>query len=149
MAVLSLSACATLITGKRQVILVNSSPQGAQVGFYRILAPEFIPQLAPDTADFDESKAPKATINKQLDSALHCVTPCYIRVPRLQIDTLVITIQKTGYQTVEHKFRKKFNEASALNFLLPWNWMIDANNGAIIRYNQPDTFLLQEVKKRK
>jgi hypothetical protein len=69
-------------------------------------------------------------------------------VPRLQKDTLVMTLQKTGYQPVQHKFSKKFNEASLLNFLLPWNWMIDANNGAILRYSQPDTFLLEEVKKR-
>lgn len=148
LALLCLNACATIITGKKQVILVQSQPQGAQVSFHRIMAPEFIPQLASDTQDFDESTAPKAYINSQLDSGLSCITPCYISVPRLQKDTLVMTLQKTGYQPVQHKFSKKFNEASLLNFLLPWNWMIDANNGAILRYSQPDTFLLEEVKKR-
>jgi len=123
---LSFTACATLITGKQQVIRVVSTPAGADVHFFRI----------------------PSRINHRLDTAVHCVTPCFLRVPRLQTDTLVMVVEKAGYQPVTHRFKKRWNEASALNFILPWNWMIDANNGAVLRYDQPDTFLLQEIKKR-
>lgn len=145
---LNFTACATLITGKQQVIRVVSNPSGADVHFFRILAPEFIPVYPIDTLEWELKPTPLPKINGSLDSAIHCVTPCIVRVPRLQTDTLAMIVEKTGYQPITHRFRKKWNEASALNFLLPWNWMIDANNGAIIRYPQPDTFLLKEIKKR-
>ncbi len=145
---LSMTACATLITGKKQVIHVVSQPSGAQVHFYRILSPEFIPNVINDSAEAEENKPYKPRINDWTDSAIHCTTPCYVRVPRLQSDTLVMVINKPGYLTKEHRFKKRWNEASALNFLIPWNWMVDANNGAVIRYPQPDTLVLEEIQKR-
>lgn len=144
----SFTACATLITGKQQVIHVVSNPPGADVHFYRILAPEFIPKTGDDSVDSEPAEPQVIRTNHTLDSGIHCITPCYVRVPRLQTDTLAMNVELTGYQPVTHRFKKKWNEASALNFVIPWNWMIDANNGAVIRYPQPDTFLLQEVKKR-
>ncbi|MCE2876713.1 MAG: hypothetical protein LW772_03455 [Bacteroidetes bacterium] len=98
---LSFTACATLITGKQQVIRVVSTPAGADVHFFRILGPEFIPMSPGDTLEPTSSAVPSSRINHRLDTAV-----------------------------------------------LPWNWMIDANNGAVLRYDQPDTFLLQEIKKR-
>jgi hypothetical protein len=145
---LSFSACATLITGKQQVIHIVSNPAGAEVKFYRILSPEFIPKAQFDTLDEEAAQTIIPRLNYTLDSNLHGKTPCYIRVPRLQSDTLVMRLELTGYQPVTHRFKKKWNEASALNFVIPWNWMIDANNGAIIRYSQPDTFQLEEIEKR-
>ena len=142
---LSFTACATLITGKQQVIRVVSTPAGADVHFFRILGPEFIPMSPGDTLEPTSSAVPSSRINHRLDTAVHCVTPCFLRVPRLQTDTLVMVVEKAGYQPVTHRFKKRWNEASALNFILPWNWMIDANNGAVLRYDQPDTFLLQEI----
>lgn len=142
------TACATLITGKQQVIHVVSQPPGASVQFFRILAPEFIPNVSLDSMENEPVAPTNPRLNFTLDSNIHCVTPCYVRVPRLQTDTLAMKVELTGYQPVTHRFKKKWNEASALNFVIPWNWMIDANNGAVIRYPQPDTFLLQEVKKR-
>ena len=146
--ILGLSACATLITGKQQVIHVVSTPPGAEVHFFRILAPEFIPLVNTDTSETGDIETPPTKFNHLLDSAIHCTTPCYVRVPRLQTDPLVMAVEKTGYQPVNHRFKKQWNEASALNFILPWNWMIDANNGAVIRYPQPDTIQLQEIQKR-
>ncbi|MFM7638524.1 MAG: hypothetical protein ACKO67_02230 [Bacteroidota bacterium] len=144
----SFSACATLITGKQQVIHVVSNPPGAEVHFFRILAPEFIPNAQWDSMEKEPTTPMSPRMNFVLDSNIHCITPCYVRVPRLQTDTLAMRVEMTGYQSVTHRFKKKWNEASALNFVIPWNWMIDANNSAVIRYPQPDTFLLQEVKKR-
>ena len=142
------TACATLITGKQQVIRVVSTPAGADVHFFRILGPEFIPMSPGDTIEPTAISTPLPKINRTTDSGIHCITPCFVRVPRLQTDTLAMVLEKTGYQPVTHRFKKRWNEASALNFILPWNWMIDANNGAVIRYDQPDTIQLQEIQKR-
>jgi hypothetical protein len=102
-----LNACATLITGKKQVILVQSQPQGAQVSFHRIMAPEFIPQLASDTQDYDESTAPKAYPNSQLDSGLTCITPCYYPRAKIAKRHPRDDSAKNRLSAIQHKFYKE------------------------------------------
>lgn len=62
-------------------------------------------------------------------------------------DSLFLLVSKPNYESKLLYLKPKFNEASTLNFIFPWNWMIDAIEGGILRFQIPDTILLKEIKK--
>lgn len=76
------------------------------------------------------------------------ITPCFINVRRPLKDSLKITLSHPNYQPNTQILKPRFNESAGLNFIIPWNWMIDAMTGSLMRYSLPDTFVLKEIKKR-
>lgn len=73
-------------------------------------------------------------------------TPCIVRLKRNYEQSPEIEIRKPGYSTARPELKKTFNEVAALNFILPWNWLIDGLSGAAMRYRQIDTISLQRGK---
>lgn len=77
---------------------------------------------------------------KLLDTA-----PCIIRIKRSYEIPQPIEIKKSGYVTERVVLKRGFNEVAALNFVLPWNWLIDGFSGAVVRYKNLDTITLKPL----
>lgn len=70
-------------------------------------------------------------------------TPCVVRLKRNYDRSPEVEIRKSGYRTERPKLKRTFNEVASLNFILPWNWLIDGFSGAAMRYRQIDTVALK------
>ncbi len=144
-AALGFFGCATIITGKKQSLYIVSNPPGASIYVARINA-----NKAPQETQVDSfaSTAETPSIKKIIpDTTISGITPCFIDVRRPQKDSLQITLTHPNYQPTSQTLKPKFNESAGLNFIIPWNWMIDAMTGSLMRYSLPDTFVLREIKK--
>lgn len=144
-AALGFFGCATIITGKKQSLYIVSKPPGASIYVARINA-----HKAPQETQVDSfaSTAETPSIKKIIpDTTISGITPCFIDVRRPQKDSLQITLTHPNYQPTSQTLKSKFNESAGLNFIIPWNWMIDAMTGSLMRYSLPDTFVLREIKK--
>lgn len=71
---------------------------------------------------------------------------CYIRIPRTWKGQPNIEVSKPGYWPQNITLKKRMNEHAYLNFILLPGWIIDCATGAIIRYQQPDSVILQPCK---
>jgi len=144
-AALGFFGCATIITGKKQSLYIVSNPPGASIYVARINAHK-VPQET--QVDSFASTAETPSIKKIIpDTTISGITPCFIDVRRPQKDSLQITLTHPNYQPTSQTLKSKFNESAGLNFIIPWNWMIDAMTGSLMRYSLPDTFVLREIKK--
>jgi hypothetical protein len=88
-----------------------------------------------------ESKTPEAVVwlnGKPVDT-----TPCVVKLKRSYDVMPKLEIKKDGYYTAKPEMKVRFNEVSSLNFLFPWNWLIDGFSGAAMRYKQIDTIELK------
>ena len=144
-AALGFFGCATIITGKKQSLYIVSNPPGASIYVARINATQ-----APQETQVDSfaSTAETPSIKKIIpDTTISGITPCFIDVRRPQKDSLQITLIYPNHQPTSQTLKPKFNESAGLNFIIPWNWMIDAMTGSLMRYSLPDTFVLREIKK--
>lgn len=144
-AALGFFGCATIITGKKQSLYIVSNPPGASIYVARINA-----NKAPQETQVDSfaSTAETPSIKKIIpDTTISGITPCFIDVRRPQKDSLQITLIYPNHQPTSQTLKPKFNESAGLNFIIPWNWMIDAMTGSLMRYSLPDTFVLREIKK--
>jgi hypothetical protein len=144
-AALGFFGCATIITGKKQSLYIVSNPPGASIYVARITANQ-----APQETQVDSfaSTAETPSIKKIIpDTTISGITPCFIDVRRPQKDSLQITLIYPNHQPTSQTLKPKFNESAGLNFIIPWNWMIDAMTGSLMRYSLPDTFVLREIKK--
>jgi hypothetical protein len=87
------------------------------------------------------SKTPQAVVwlnGKPVDTA-----PCIVKLKRSYDIKPILEIRKEGYQTQKPELKIRFNEVATLNFLFPWNWLIDGFSGATVRYKQIDTVVLK------
>ena len=137
--------CATIITGKKQSLYIVSTPAGATIQAARVVM-----NKVPLDAQNDDSSAPVAfnlVVKIVPDSTITGVTPCFIHVKRPMKDNLQLTLTYPGFQPATQILKPRFNEAAGLNFIIPWNWMIDAMSNGLMRYSLPDTFVLKEIKK--
>jgi len=144
-AALGFFGCATIITGKKQSLYIVSNPPGASIYVARINATQ-----APQETQVDSfaSTAETPSIKKIIpDTTISGITHCFIDVRRPQKDSLQITLIYPNHQPTSQTLKPKFNESAGLNFIIPWNWMIDAMTGSLMRYSLPDTFVLREIKK--
>ena len=82
-----------------------------------------------------------------VDGKLQDTAPCTIKVRRSQNAVPEISLEKKGFQTQQVYLKRKFNEISLLNFILPVNWAVDWATGAIWKYSKPDT--VHMVRKNK
>ena len=145
LAALGINSCATIITGKQQALYIVSNPPGASIHVARITVTK-IPLESPN--DTNSTAMGTQTIKNLVpDSTISGITPCFIDVRRPQKDSLQITLTHPDYQPTSQTLKPKFNESAGLNFIIPWNWMIDAMTGSLMRYSLPDTFVLREIKK--
>ncbi len=144
---LGIFSCATIITGKQQALYIVSNPPGASIHVARITVTKIPLELPYDT----NSTAMGTQTIKTLvpDSTISGITPCFIKVRRPLKDSLVITTILPQYEPSKQILKPRFNESAGLNFIIPWNWMIDAMSGSLVRYSLPDTFVLREIKKTK
>ncbi len=88
-----------------------------------------------------ESKTPEAVVwlnGKPVDTA-----PCIVKLKRSYDVKPRLEIRKDGYITQKPELKVRFNEVASLNFLFPWNWLIDGFSGAAMRYKQIDTVVLK------
>ena len=144
-AALGFFGCATIITGKKQSLYIVSNPPGASIYVARINANKATQETQVDSF---ASTAETPSIKKIIpDTTISGITPCFIDVRRPQKDSLQITLIHPNYQPTSQTLKPKFNESAGLNFIIPWNWMIDAMTGSLMRYSLPDTFVLKEIKK--
>ncbi len=144
-ATLGIYSCATIITGKQQSLYIVSNPPGASIYVARINANKATLESQVDSLT---STAETQSIKKIIaDTTISGITPCFIDVRRPQKDSLQITLIHPNYQPTSQTLKPKFNESAGLNFIIPWNWMIDAMTGSLMRYSLPDTFVLREIKK--
>jgi hypothetical protein len=74
-------------------------------------------------------------------------TPCVVKLKRSFENQPAIVVRKVGYKPQEPELKGTFNEVSSLNFILPWNWLIDGFSGAIVRYKQIDTLELKPTRR--
>ncbi len=72
-------------------------------------------------------------------------TPCIIQIKRSYEIPQPIEIKKSGFVPERVVLKKGFNEVAALNFVLPWNWLIDGFSGAVVRYKNLDTITLKPL----
>ena len=144
-ATLGIFSCATIITGKRQALYIVSNPPGASIHVARITATKVNLESPNDTT----AMATQTIKTLVPDSTISGITPCFIKVRRPLKDSLVITTILTQYEPSKQILKPRFNESAGLNFIIPWNWMIDAMSGSLVRYSLPDTFVLREIKKTK
>jgi len=144
-AALGFFGCATIITGKKQSLYIVSNPPGASIYVARINANKATQETQVDSF---ASTAETPSIKKIIpDTTISGITPCFIDVRRPQKDSLQITLIYPNHQPTSQTLKPKFNESAGLNFIIPWNWMIDAMTGSLMRYSLPDTFVLREIKK--
>jgi hypothetical protein len=144
-AALGFFGCATIITGKKQSLYIVSNPPGASIYVARINANKATQETQVDSF---ASTAETPSIKKIIpDTSISGITPCFIDVRRPQKDSLQITLIYPNHQPTSQTLKPKFNESAGLNFIIPWNWMIDAMTGSLMRYSLPDTFVLREIKK--
>lgn len=145
LATLIVHSCATIITGKKQALYIVSNPPGASIHVARITVTK-IPGDSPN----DSTTATIPTTTSLIpDSTISGITPCFIKVRRPLKDSLVITTTLPEHEPTKQILKPRFNESASLNFIIPWNWMIDAMTGSLMRYSLPDTFVLREIKKTK
>jgi hypothetical protein len=140
---LLLYGCATIITGKKQSLYIVSNPPGAKIQAERIMVNK-IPVESENDSLMAHTQISKKIV---LDSTISGITPCFIQVRRPLKDSLKITLIHPDYQPNSQVLKPRFNESAGLNFIIPWNWMIDAMTGSLMRYSLPDTFVLKEIKK--
>ena len=144
-AALGIYSCATSITGKQQALYIVSTPPGASIHVARITVTKVTLESPNDTT----AMAPQTIKNLVPDSTISGITPCFIKVRRPLKDSLVITTILPQYESSTQILKPRFNESAGLNFIIPWNWMIDVMTGSLVRYSLPDTFVLREIKKTK
>lgn len=84
-----------------------------------------------------------------MDGIFKDSTPCIVKIPRTWEAPPQLIIKKDSFQSQEITLQKHFNEIIILNFVNVFGWTIDAASGSFWRYNQPDTVLLEPVKKRR
>jgi len=138
-------SCATIITGKRQLLYIVSNPPGASIRVDRVTINK-VPIESPNDSISTTAETP--SIKKIIpDTTILGITPCFINVRRPLKDSLKITLSHPNYQPNTQILKPRFNESAGLNFIIPWNWMIDAMTGSLMRYSLPDTFVLKEIKK--
>ncbi len=139
--ILTQYGCATLLTGKYQqvpVIMTDSS--------YCVTA--FLPKpidkvmespVSDDMGSLPVNKSEYYRISQTIDNGFIILPrPAPKQTIHLGFqscrDTATITMAQcsTNYPAI-------FNEPALLNFVLPWNWMIDAYTGALFRWkiNKP------------
>ncbi len=145
MAALGIYSCATSITGKQQALYIVSNPPGASIHVARITVTKVTLESPNDTT----AMATQTIKNLVPDSTISGITPCFIKVRRPLKDSLVITTILPQYESSTQILKPRFNESAGLNFIIPWNWMIDVMTGSLVRYSLPDTFVLREIKKTK
>lgn len=145
MAALGIYSCATSITGKQQALYIVSTPPGASIHVARITVTKVTLESPNDTT----AMATQTIKNLVPDSTISGITPCFIKVRRPLKDSLVITTILPQYESSTQILKPRFNESAGLNFIIPWNWMIDVMTGSLVRYSLPDTFVLREIKKTK
>ncbi len=63
-------------------------------------------------------------------------TPCTVVLHRHDQNTPRITVAKEGYGREDIFLKRKINETAFLNFVLPWNWLVDIGTGAVMEYRQ-------------
>ncbi len=144
-AALGIYSCATSITGKQQALYIVSTPPGASIHVARITVTKVTLESPNDTT----AMATQTIKNLVPDSTISGITPCFIKVRRPLKDSLVITTILPQYESSTQILKPRFNESAGLNFIIPWNWMIDVMTGSLVRYSLPDTFVLREIKKTK
>ena len=144
-AALGIYSCATSITGKQQALYIVSNPPGASIHVARITVTKVTLESPNDTT----AMATQTIKNLVPDSTISGITPCFIKVRRPLKDSLVITTILPQYESSTQILKPRFNESAGLNFIIPWNWMIDVMTGSLVRYSLPDTFVLREIKKTK
>lgn len=144
-ATLGIFSCATIITGKHQALYIVSNPPGASIHVARINVTKVTLESPNDTT----AMAIQTIKNLVPDSTISGITPCFIKVRRPLKDSLVITTILPQYESSTQILKPRFNESAGLNFIIPWNWMIDVMSGSLVRYSLPDTFVLREIKKTK
>ena len=138
-------SCATIITGKQQLLYIVSTPPGASIRVDRITINK-VPIESPNDSISTTVETP--IIKKIIpDTTILGITPCFINVRRPLKDSLKITLSHPNCQPNTQILKPRFNESAGLNFIIPWNWMIDAMTGSLMRYSLPDTFVLKEIKK--
>lgn len=74
-------------------------------------------------------------------------TPCVVKLKRSFDDQPELVVRKIGYKPAEPELKSTFNEVASLNFILPWNWLIDGFSGAVVRYKQVDTLQLKPARR--
>lgn len=84
-----------------------------------------------------------------MDGIFKDTTPCIVKIPRTWEAPPQLILKKDSFQSHEIYLQKHFNEIIILNFINVFGWTIDAASGSFWRYNQPDTVLLEPVKKRR
>lgn len=137
------SGCATLLTGKQQQIPVAVSDSSICV--YAYLPVTEIKgentSLSDDMGSLPLKKSDYYRIAQPISNG-------YVSLPRPNpnqtiyiglnpcIDSATVT-----FATCNQKYSATFNEPALLNFILPWNWMIDAATGSLFRWkiNKPLT----------
>ena len=144
-AALGIYSCATSITGKQQALYIVSTPPGASIHVARITVTKVTLESPNDTT----AMVTQTIKNLVPDSTISGITPCFIKVRRPLKDSLVITTILPQYESSTQILKPRFNESAGLNFIIPWNWMIDVMTGSLVRYSLPDTFVLREIKKTK
>ena len=137
-AALGIYSCATSITGKQQALYIVSTPPGASIHVARITVTKVTLESPNDTT----AMATQTIKNLVPDSTISGITPCFIKVRRPLKDSLVITTILPQYESSTQILKPRFNESAGLNFIIPWNWMIDVMTGSLVRYSLPDTFVL-------
>ena len=133
------TSCATLLTGKTQKIQV-AEPDTS------LCITAFLPknENQPKTISDDMASLPvKKSDFYKYSQPVHS---SFIALPRpLPNQTMYLGLhacEDTSRITLSkctQNFTSQFNEPALLNFILPWNWMIDAYNGTLFRWkiNKP------------
>lgn len=136
---LAQSSCASLLTGKTQKISVNPVDSSLCVTAFLPKSEETPKSISDDMGSLPVKKS---------DCYKYCqpVHSNRIELPRpLPNQTLYLGIHactdssNMNLSKCTQTFVSQFNEPALLNFILPWNWMIDAYNGALFRWkiNKP------------
>jgi len=119
--VMCIPGCATIITGKKQPVMIDSEPQGAAV----VVAIQ---------------KKGKKNAGKLFDEREMGVTPITVEVKR---KNGVVIVSKEGYKTQEVSLLKKMNRWMWLDIGLgsPLSTSIDTSTGAAKQY-KPGEYLV-------
>ncbi len=137
------SGCATLLTGKKQQIPVDVSDSNICVYAYLPVTETKTenPSLSDDMGSLPLKKSDYYRVSQP-------ITNGYVSLPRPNPNQTIyiglnqcIDSASITFATCNQKYSATFNEPALLNFILPWNWMIDAATGSLFRWkiNKPLT----------